>query len=284
MRSGRSWSNPDRSDAGSLSVRVATVLGVPSSLSSAQARRIALAAQGFADPPHARATMRSLQRAVDRTGVLQVDSVNVLQRAHYMPLWSRIGAYDTDLLHRAAQRRPRRLVEYWAHVQALMPVELWPVMRHRMEAYRKRRGKWQVLAEAPELEARLLAEIRERGASTARDLDDGGPRRNDHWGWNWSQARRMLDYLFTVGDLAIARRNGHFEPVYDLPERVLPAEVLAAPALPEAEAHVELVRRAARSHGVATAHCLGDYFRLGGGVTAGVTHARAAVEQLVAEG
>lgn len=238
-----------------------TLLSV-SSLSLSQARRVALAAQGFADPPHARTTMRTLQRAVERTGVLQVDSVNVLQRAHYMPLYSRIGPYDTDLLHRASQRRPRRLVEYWAHVQALMPVELWPVMRHRMEHYRRRRGKWSVVEEAPELEANLLAEVRERGAATARDLDDGLPRRKDHWGWNWSLTRRMLDYLFTVGELAIAGRNGQFEVTYDLPERVLPADVLAAPALSEADAHVELVRRAARSHGVATVHDLRDYYRL----------------------
>src|SRR3954451_21002511 len=117
---------------------------VPDSLSRAQERRIAVAAQGFLDPRHTTPTMRTFNRTLERTGVLQVDSVNVLQRAHYMPLFSRMGAYDQALLTRAAEKRPRRLVEYWAHVQALMPVELWPVMQHRMGSYRAQRGKgWQ---------------------------------------------------------------------------------------------------------------------------------------------
>src|SRR5436853_489665 len=112
-------------------------------LSTAQARRIALAAQGFLDPRHEPPTMRTLQRTVERTGVLQVDSVNVLQRAHFMPLYSRMGPYDPALLQRASTgRRQRRLVEYWAHVQALMPVELWPHLGFRRDEQRARRGKW----------------------------------------------------------------------------------------------------------------------------------------------
>jgi uncharacterized protein YcaQ len=232
------------------------------SLSLAQARRIALAAQGFADKPHETPTMRTLQRTLERTGVLQVDSVNVLQRAHYMPLYSRMGPYDIDLLRRASERSPRRLVEYWAHVQAFMPVELWPVMRHRMEHYRARRGKWSIVEAEPGLEESLVAEIRERGASTARELDAGLPRRKEHWGWNWSNARRVLDWLFTTGELAIAGRNTQFEVRYDLPERVIPPDVLALPVPALEEAHVELVRRAARSHGVATVKDLADYYRM----------------------
>ena len=123
------------------------------SLSQRQARRIALAAQGFRDPRHTTPTMRTFNRTLARTGVLQVDSVNVLQRAHYMPLFSRMGPYDPGLLTRASEKRPRRLVEYWAHVQALMPVELWPVMQHRMDHYRAQRGKWNTMVERPELEA-----------------------------------------------------------------------------------------------------------------------------------
>ena len=256
-------------------------LAAMQSLSAAQARRVALAAQGFLDPRHTVPTMRTLQRTLDRTGVLQVDSVNVLQRAHYMPLYSRMGPYDTTLLDRAQRssaRSPRRMVEYWAHVQAFMPVDLWPVMQHRMAEHRAKRGKWGFVAEAPELEASLVAEVRERGASTARDLDDGLPRRKDHWGWNWSNTRRMLDYLFTVGDLAIAGRNKQFEVLYDLPERVLPAEILAAPTPSLADANRELVRRAARSSGVATARCLRDYYRMH------VDHVRPAITELVEEG
>ncbi|GAB3777441.1 winged helix-turn-helix domain-containing protein [Nocardioides ungokensis] len=248
------------------------------SLSTAQARRIALAAQGFLDTRHAVPTMRTFQRTLERTGVLQVDSVNVLQRAHYMPLYSRMGPYDVDLLRRAAERRPRRVVEYWAHVQAFMPVELWPLMRHRMEAHRAKRGKWGIVEEDPELEKNLIDEVRARGASTARNLDDGLPRTKEHWGWNWSSTRRMLDYLYTVGDLAIAGRNSQFEVLYDLPERVLPAHVLARETPSPAEANRELVRRAARSHGVATAQCLRDYYRMD------AKDAGPAIAELVEEG
>ena len=234
------------------------------SLTQLQARRIALAAQGFCDRAHSTPSMRTFDRTIGRTGVLQVDSVNVLQRAHYMPLYSRMGPYDVDLLRRAAERRPRRVVEYWAHVQALMPVELWPLMRHRMEKYRSERGKWGFTADA-DLEPRVLAAVRDRGPVTARDLEEEfstGPRTKEHWGWNWSESRKVLDYLYLVGDVAIAGRTSQFEVVYDVPERVLPAAVLDAPTPAPQEAVTELVRRAARSHGVASATCLADYYRL----------------------
>jgi uncharacterized protein YcaQ len=253
------------------------------SLSTAQARRVALAAQGFLDPRHAVPTMRTFTRTLARTGVLQVDSVNVLQRAHYMPLYSRMGPYDVGMLDRAqggARGRPRRLVvEYWAHVQAFMPVELWPVMQHRMATYRAQRGKWKVMAAKPELEAEVMAEVKDRGASTARDLDDGLPRAKEHWGWNWSDTRKVLDYLYMVGDLAIAGRNSQFEVLYDLPERVLPGDVLALPTPTLEEADRELVRRAARSHGVATLQCLRDYYRM-----PHLERVRPAVDSLVEEG
>jgi uncharacterized protein len=234
-------------------------------LSRAEARRIALAAQGFRDPRHTVPTMRTFNRTLARTGVLQVDSVNVLQRAHYMPLFSRMGPYDPAMLVRAAERRPRRIVEYWAHVQAFMPVELWPMMQHRMESYREQRGKWKVMAARPDLEADVLAAIRERGETTARQLDDGTPVSKESWGWNWSDARKVLDYLFLVGELAIAGRTSQFEVRYDLPERVLPPHVLAMPVPPEDEANRELVRRAAASHGVASLRCLRDYYRMPAG-------------------
>jgi uncharacterized protein len=238
---------------------------VTQSLSRAQARRIALAAQGFLDRRHATPTMRTFARTLDRTGVLQVDSVNVLQRAHYMPLYSRMGPYDTTLLDRAQTsngRGPRRVVEYWAHVQALMPVDLWPVMQHRMASYRTQRHKWWGTEVSPELETRLMEEIADLGASTARDLDDGLPRTKDNWGWNWSSTRRALDYLFMVGDVAVAGRNSQFEILYDLPEQVIPPAVLGLPTPSVADANRELVRRAARSHGVATGRCLADYYRM----------------------
>jgi uncharacterized protein len=235
---------------------------VVSSLSRAQARRVALAAQGFTDRRHARPTLRTLGRTLERTGVLQIDSVNVLQRAHYMPLFSRMGPYDPGLLHRAAERAPRKIVEYWAHVAAFMPVDLWPHMHHRMERYRDQGHEWPIMRHRPELAESLLEEVRAVGPATARDLDDGLPRVKEHWGWNWSDTKKALEYLFFTGRLAVAGRNAAFERLYDVPERVLPAEVLDAPAPTPEEAHIELVRRAAVSHGVATEACLRDYFRM----------------------
>lgn len=249
------------------------------SISNLQARRIALAAQGFTDKPHATPTLATLQRTLTRTGVLQVDSVNVLQRAHFMPLYSRMGDYDVDLLRRASAKRPRRMVEYWAHVQAFMPVDLWPVMQHRMERYRGERGKWGFTAD-PLLEPRILAAVRERGPVSARALDEefSGPRSKDNWGWNWSDARRVLDFLFLSGAVAIAGRTSQFEVLYDVPERVLPAEVLALPTPTKAEADVELVRRAARSHGVGSVKCFADYYRMP------AADAKVAVDTLVEAG
>lgn len=258
-------------------------------LTAVQARRIALAAQGFCDRPHATPSMRTFDRTLARTGVLQVDSVNVLQRAHYMPLYSRMGPYDVDLLDRAqgrVGRGPRRVVEYWAHVQALMPVDLWPLMRHRMEKYRGERGKWGFTADA-DLEPRVLAAVRDRGPVTARDLErefSTGPRTKEHWGWNWSESRKVLDYLYLVGDVAIAGRNSQFEVVYDLPERVLPATVLDAPTPTPQEAVTELVRRAARSHGVASAACLADYYRLRLQPAPGGPSVKVAIDELVEAG
>ncbi len=239
------------------------------SLSLAQARRVALAAQGFLDPPHAQPTLRTLDRAVARTGVLQIDSVNVLQRAHFMPLYARMGPYDPDLLRRAAEDRPRRLVEYWAHEAAFMPVELWPLMQHRMQQAHERAwgGPKSVARENPQLLRDVLDDVRRRGRRSARqieeDLTGGGDRARQHWGWNWSEVKKALEYLFYAGEVTVAGRNGSFERLYDVPERVLPAHVLAMPTPEPDDAHRELVRRAARSHGVATAQCLRDYYRMG---------------------
>ena len=247
-------------------------------LSAPQARRIALASQGFLDPAHARPTMRTVLRAISRTMVLQIDSVNVLRRAHYMPLFSRIGAYDTALLHRAAEQPPRRVVEYWAHVAAFMPVDLWPVMRHRMRQYADQGHAWMGLPERRELVTSLKAELTERGASTSRDLDDGLPRKKEHWGWNWSETKKALEYLFLAGEVAVAGRTPQFERLYDLPERVIPLEHLDAPTPSVEDAHRELVRRAARAHGVGTVADLADYFRMG------LTETRTAVRDLVEAG
>ncbi|MGH3332806.1 MAG: winged helix-turn-helix domain-containing protein [Nocardioidaceae bacterium] len=206
--------------------------------------------------------MRTFNRTLSRTGVLQIDSVNVLQRAHYMPLFSRMGRYDVGLLTRASERHPRKLVEYWAHVAAFMPVDLWPHMQHRMARYRDRGHEWSIMREKPELADSVLAEVREVGPATARDLDDGLPRVKEHWGWNWSDTKKALEYLFFTGQLAVAGRNSAFERLYDVPERVIPTAILNAPTPSVEEANLELVRRAAISHGVGTEACLRDYFRM----------------------
>lgn len=254
------------------------------SLSRAQARRVALAAQGFLDAPHATPTLRTFDRTLARTGVLQIDSVNVLQRAHYMPLYARMGPYDTDLLRRAAEERPRRVVEYWVHEASFMPVDLWPLMQHRMQRAHERAwgGPKSVARENPQLLRDVLADVRERGARTARqfdaDLTGGAERAKDHWGWNWSEVKKALEYLFYAGEVTVAGRNGSFERIYDLPERVVPAAVLAAPTPTPEEAHRELVRRAAASHGVASEQCLRDYYRMG------AADAKRAVADLVEAG
>lgn len=249
------------------------------SLSLSQARRVALAAQGFCDRPHATPTLRTFDRVLDRVGLLQVDSVNVFARAHLMPPYSRMGPYDTELVRRASSGPDRRLVEYWAHVQALMPVDLWPHMQHRRDHYRALRGKWG-LGPEPELEPVVLAGVAAHGPVTARALegDLGSSRSREQWGWNWSSTRKVLDHLYMVGDVAVAGRTSSFEVLYDLPERVLPARVLDAPVPSLEEAELELVRRAARSHGVATVATLADHHRMP------VAAARRAVRTLVEAG
>ena len=225
---------------------------------------MALAAQGFLDPPHAAPTMRTLLRTIGRTGVLQIDSVNVLQRAHFMPLFSRMGPYDTGLLRRAAETRPRRVVEYWAHEAAYMPVELWPLMQHRMATADTKAwgGPRRIAQEQPELVAWVLDEVRERGPVSAREVEGDVPRTRTDWGWNWSAAKQALEFLFFAGRITVARRGPAFERLYDVPERVLPAAVLAAPTPTPEEAARQLVERAARSHGVASVQCLRDYYRM----------------------
>jgi hypothetical protein len=231
-----------------------------------EARRAGLAAQGFGGPPLKGAVAaRSLRaRVLARAGLLQIDSVNVLERAHYLPAFSRLGPYDRSALDRMSQRAPRRLYEYWGHEASLLPVELQPLLRWRME--RVQQEGWgsmrRVARRRPELLGALLEDLRDRGPLTARQLahhdEAAGPK--GPW-WDWSDVKAALEYLFFTGAVTSARRE-RFERVYDLPERVLPAEVLAAPTPPVAEAQRELIRVAARAMGVATEQDLRDYFRL----------------------
>jgi hypothetical protein len=233
------------------------------SLSAAEARRLALAAQGFADPRSEREPNGwDLRRVLKRVGLLQIDSVNVLERAHYLPAFSRLGPYPRDLLDRASQRAPRRLFEYWGHEASLLPVDLHPLLRWRME--RAAGDAWggmrRIQRDRPELVARVLEQVAERGPVAASELAESEPRRSGPW-WDWSDAKRAVEWLFWSGQVAAARRR-RFERLYDLPERVLPPAVLTASTPPVAEAQRELVRVAASALGVAAERDLRDYFRL----------------------
>nr|WP_117211807.1 crosslink repair DNA glycosylase YcaQ family protein [Allorhizocola rhizosphaerae] len=249
-------------------------------LTISQARRVALAAQGFADRvPQASINTRHLRRVVERTGLLQIDSVNVLQRAHYMPVYSRIGGYDTALLDRASSRKPRWLFEYWGHEASLLPVELHPLMRWRMAtADRAWGGPRSIARSRPDLVRWVLDEVRQRGPVTAAQIEEDVPRAKDNWGWNWSDAKKALEWLFYTGEVTSAGRTTQFARRYDLAERVIPAEILAQPTPTQADASRRLIELAARSLGVAAEAELRDYFRLP------LEFARAAIAELVEEG
>ena len=231
-------------------------------ISASEARRIALAAQGFTDPqPSDEPTGRDLRRVLGRIGLIQIDSVNVLERAHYLPLFSRLGPYRREMLDRAAHYAPRRLFEYWGHEASLIPVATHPFLRWRME--RAHTDSWggmqRVWREQPELVAEVLAEVTERGPVAASEIAER-PRRAGPW-WDWSDHKRALEWLFWSGQVSSARRR-RFERLYDLTERVIPRDVLAVPTPPVSEAQRELLRIAARSLGVAAEADLRDYFRL----------------------
>jgi len=249
-------------------------------LSAAQARRMALAAQGFGGRADGREPDGwALRRVLDRVGLIQIDSVNVLSRAHYLPLFSRLGPYDTELLDRAAHRAPRRLFEYWGHEASLLPVATQPLLRWRME--RAADDAWggvrRIQRERPELVERVLEDVRERGPIAASEVvEEERPARTGPW-WDWSDVKRAFEWLFWSGQITSARRRG-FERLYDLPERVLPREVVETPTPSLEDAQRELVRIASRAMGVAAEKDLRDYFRLP------LAEARARVAELVEEG
>ncbi|MGH9185743.1 MAG: winged helix-turn-helix domain-containing protein [Acidimicrobiales bacterium] len=231
-------------------------------LSATKARRIALAAQGFADPrPGGRVDRRHLRRVFDRTSLIQIDSVNVLVRAHELPAFSRLGPYPRPLLQQLTERH-RELFEYWGHAACLLPVAMHPLLRWRMA--RARREAWgrirRIQQDKPGYVEAVLAEVRERGPIAASDLVDGGRSKGPWWGW--ADGKTALEWLFWCGEVTAAGRRRSFERVYDLTERVLPPEVLAAPTPTVEEAHRALLLRSAHALGVGTASDLANYFYL----------------------
>lgn len=231
-------------------------------LSPRTARRIALAAQGFGRTQPAAPGRSHVRDVARRLGVIQIDSVNVVTRTHYLPGFSRLGDYPRAALEAEAWGPRRTLFEYWGHEASLLPLELQPLLRWRME--RARGGAmWTGLSrfgrEKRDYIDGVLAEIERRGPVTGSDFAEG-PRGAPGW-WSWSDGKRALEWLFWSGLITTKTRTG-FERVYDLTERALPARVIDLPTPDDADAQRELVRISARAMGVATAADLRDYFRL----------------------
>jgi uncharacterized protein YcaQ len=229
-------------------------------LTIAQARRIALAAQGFADArPTGKVDIRHLRRVVDRVGVVQLDSVNVVARAHFLTFFARLGNYPMHLADRIGWDTGE-MVEYWAHEAALIPVEHWPLFRHRMQKnfHWPSMDKWMV--ENQRVIDEVLKEVTMRGPLRPGDLENHAKESRGPW-WDWSDAKAALEALFFTGRLTVAERV-NFVRHYDLTERVLPAEIVAA-EVDDDTARRQLLKQAVRHHGVGTVADIRDYYRMG---------------------
>jgi uncharacterized protein YcaQ len=230
---------------------------VGADLSIAEARRLALASLGFGRRRPARAGVTHVRATVQRLSAIQIDSVNVLARAHYLPVFSRHGPYPTAALDDLVHGR-RELFEYWGHAACFLPIELYPYLRWRMDTQVTNWG-----GGPPQEQAFLdtvFAEVAERGPLPAGKILIGGKSTGAWWGW--SDAKRAVEVLFRQGRVAIAGRR-NFERLYDIPERVFPPDVLDADPVPEADAKKELLVRAARAMGVGTARDVAMYFHIG---------------------
>ena len=228
-------------------------------LNIAQARRIALAAQGFADRrPPGKVDIRHLRRVVQRIGVVQLDSVNVVARAHFLTFFARLGNYPMALAERIGWGTGE-MVEYWAHEAALIPVEHWPLFRHRMERnwHWPSMDRW--MKDNPGAIDAILREVTKRGAVRPGDLENRSNTSRGPW-WDWSDAKLALEALFFTGRLTVAKRV-NFVRHYDLPDRVLPAAIVAA-QVDESTARRQLLRQAVRYHGLGTVADIADYYRI----------------------
>ena len=231
----------------------------PRRLTQDQTRRIALAAQGFAAPrPTGRVDVRHFRRVLDFVGLIQLDSVNVLERSHYLPMFSRLGPYDRAALDRWTTRSGE-LFEYWGHEASLIPVGRYAAFRFRMDEMEPWGSARRLLAERPGYVEGVLKEVADRGPLTVSDLDDPGERGGPWWGY--APGKHALEWLFAAGKIT-ATRTSTFGRSYDLPERVVPAWAFGERPLDRTEAYRELLLDAARHHGVGTAADLADYHRL----------------------
>jgi hypothetical protein len=249
-------------------------------LSTSEARRVALTAQGFNAMRRCETVgAAQLRKGIARLGVLQIDSVNILVRAHYLPLFSRLGSYEPALLDVLAAAKPKRFFEYWGHEASLLPIDCQPLLRWRMARALRGQGVWRQLepfaAEKRGEADALLARIETEGPLAASDVAGGGASKGM---WMWSAAKHALEWLFWAGLVAATHRRGSFERVYDLPERVLPRAVLQLPTPSGVDARRALLARSARALGVATADDLRDYYRIP------AADARLPIEQLAEAG
>jgi uncharacterized protein YcaQ len=230
-------------------------------LTVAQARRIALAAQGFAAPrPTGAVDVRHFRRVFRAMGVLQLDSVNVVARSHYLPVLARLGAYDRTRLDGYTTHH-EEVFEYWGHEASLLPVDTYPLWRHRMDAIRPWRSIVALEDEHPGYIESVYEEVARHGPLTVSDLSDPGLRTGPWWGYG--RGKNALEWLFAKGRIA-AWRDRNFTRVYDVPERVLPERVRAIEPPDRDEAYRRLLLLAAQHHGIGTAGDLGDYYRLHG--------------------
>jgi len=235
---------------------------VRTTLSAAEARRLALAAQGFGQPPADRVSTRSITAGIARLGLLQIDSVNVFERSHYLPLFARLGAYDRATLDRLTLTARGPYTEYWAHEAAFVPRDHLPLFRWRMDAMRERdAGPTRIdgVRRTEGVRRELRALLRAEGPMPASAVEHESNVRRGPW-WGWSDVKTGLEQMFRWGEVVSAGRSG-FERVYALPEQVLPPGTLET-APPRAAAILQLVRQAARSLGVGTRADLADYYRL----------------------
>lgn len=224
----------------------------------ASARRIALAAQGFADPRPANVTVRQFRRALERMQILQLDSVNVITRSHFLPMLARLGPYDPDRLDQWLWRSGENM-EFLSHEASMTSADLRPFLVHRFHHSKWRRAL-QLEEDEPGYVDSVLEEIRERGALSVSDLSDPG-KRDGPW-WGNPKGKTALVCLYNRGEITVANRTGNFLTQYDLPERVLAPEILEAPGLPKEDAERELLMLGARAHGIGTATDIADYFRI----------------------
>ena len=250
-------------------------------MSADQARRMALAAQGFSGAERPKSnSWAGIHRMVQRLQLLQIDSVNVLSRAHYLPLFSRLGPYDRNILdRRSLAPTGRALFECWAHEASFVPLAMHPLMRWRMDRARAGNSRYKSMRDFARDEAAYLNRvydfIGENGPTTAADLPEGAKSEGGWWGWG--RGKMALEVLFEQGHLTAGSRPG-FTRLYDLPARVIPAEILAQPTPPESEVFAELMLRSAIALGIGTEFDLRDYFRLP------PAEARTALAHLVATG